>query len=170
MPPVAWVTGSFLFSVRGHSLPSEASEPSRWRGGFWWKWMVLLKQVSGSQCWHWDCCWSGCCTCRPPTLPWLLTFPLRCVLLYSSPQCITFQSSCFHLHLVQGLLHGLLLCLLKCGSVSGPTSGETLVQSELTYIITVTTVLRMIGIDYDYLPCTLAIREEIWECYVSVTV
>jgi len=31
-------------------------------------------------------------------------------------------------------------------------------------------VLQLLPIDYDCLPCTLAVREELWECYTSVTI
>jgi len=50
------------------------------------------------------------------------------------------------------------------------TSGKPSVQQWATYIVPVTAVLRLLHIHYDYLPWTLAIIAELWECYVSATI
>jgi len=42
MRPIAWATGSMLFSVRGYMVPSELSEPSGRPGCFRWKLGLLL--------------------------------------------------------------------------------------------------------------------------------
>jgi len=49
-------------------------------------------------------------------------------------------------------------------------SGKPSVQQYPRYTIPATTVLQLLPIDFDCLPCTVATREESCECYAGVTI
>jgi len=99
------------------------SHAQTWVGRTWRP--VTLRLSLGKVFWSllcpWLCSWSACCTCRPPTSPYLLIFPQRFVSPYLRLRCMAALSLCFRLRLGPHLPDCLLLRFRGCRSFPGPS-------------------------------------------------